>query len=235
MKIITYLILALSLLISPSAVLAQSSSSTDSASVEDVQKSLQERIRKAIKENLNGNTQIERTKAFFGKLTSISENVLTLERPYGGTTHTYQVTVGDSSKIVSSGKNIKLTDLTLDSNLIIMGKTSDDQNMQAQRVVVNKDTSTINRLIKKGVITEIDTGRKKMTITQGDQESVLDYSTRIKIYQGDTLSPLTIKELNTPTKALFMTLTDSEDDSEYVIRIVALESSQASSSSQVIE
>lgn len=235
MKYIIPLLLALTIFTSPTSANAQSDSSTDSASIQDVQKSLQERIRKAIKENLNGNTQIERTKAFFGKLTSISENVLTLERVYGGTTHTYQITVSDQTKLISSGKSIKLADLTLDSNLIVMGKTSDDQNMQAQRVVVNKSISTIGRLVKKGVISELDSGRKKITFMEGNQESVLDYSSRIKIFQGSNLNPLTTKELETPVKALIMTLTDSEDDSEYVIRVVTLESKQATSSSQMIE
>src|SRR3989344_232260 len=139
-KILVLLLLATMLLFESGSAKAQE---TDEATVsaEKIQQSLQERIRKAIEENLTAGEETPvkaRLKAFIGQVDSIAEETLSVLVQSNSSQQTSkQVITNADTVIVRSNKGkIKLSDISLQDQVIAMGLTGDNQTMTALRVVI---------------------------------------------------------------------------------------------------
>lgn len=205
------------MIITPTSALALEESTP---SAETIQKSLQDRIKRAVKENINGEKPaIQRLKAFFGSVVTISGDTLTIQRHQNGTLMTYQVTVNKDTKIVKSkSSDLKIENISLNDNVIAMGTTGDDQTMLAKRIVIKGESSTIQKSVIEANILEIDTKKREITYSK-DQSSITDTLSRRAVFLSPTL--VTLKETpDLPALAIMIRLSDSSDDTNVITKAI---------------
>lgn len=216
MNSLVILLVTISLLHTPPSLYAVEST----PSAETIQKSLQDRIKRAVKENLNGEKPItQRLKAFFGSVVTISGDTITIQRHQNEALMTYQVTIDKDTKIVKSkSSDLKLENISVSDNIIAMGLTSDDQTMTAKRLVIKNDQDTIKKTAFEANVLELDLKKKSIVYSQNDTTATDILSRRIALY--DSNIDLLTKAPELPSLAILVRLIDTEDDTNVITRVL---------------
>jgi hypothetical protein len=226
------LIVTMGLLFTPSSALAVEQSTP---SAETIQKSLQDRIKRAVKENLNGEKPtIQRLKAFFGSVVTISGDTITIQRHQNGALMTYQVTVNKDTKIVKTkSSDLKIENISLNDNVIAMGMTGDDQTMTAKRIVIKGEPSTIQKSALEANVLEIDTKKRSITYSQ-NESSITDTLSRRAVLYSSTLNILKATP-DLPALAILVRLSDSSDDTNVITKVLFPYMSTSTSSASPLQ
>jgi len=181
----------------PTLTISPSLSATPSAPEEE---KVQE-IRQAIKDKVEQIKDKIEKKAYVGNITEITDSVIVLNNFRGK----QRIRITDDTKIVESKKEIKPKELAVDDKIISMGTISDNDILQASRiVVVPKSTiQTIKKLSFFGKITTIDTKISLIDISaMKNKDSTLDIKADkiSKIYLPDQKTEIKIKDLKEDQK-----------------------------------
>lgn len=168
--IISFAFLLFTSLFGVQTVHAQAQESA-SVSADQIQKSIQDRIKKALQENLKvaqkavNNQSAPRLRAFIGNVDSITENTLSMTVD-GSSKSSKQIQVTNDTAIVIDGKaNQTLSKVALNSTVIAMGYTTDNETLHAIRLVVGNipaNQYTYDSVV--GTVNNIDTKAKTIDI-----------------------------------------------------------------------
>lgn len=187
-------------------------------SAETIQKSLQDRIKRAINENINGNKPtIQRLKAFFGSVVTISGETITIQRHNSDVLMTYQVTVNKDTKIVKArSSNLTIENISVGDNVIAMGNTSDDQTMVVQRLIIKGEPETIQKTVFQANVLEVNTAKKTITFAQSDTSTSDTLGRSIQFFDGNLKPIKTVNGL--PSLAILIRHVDTDDDTDVITR-----------------
>ncbi len=149
--------------------------STDSANLEQIQKSLQDRIKKALNENL---PEAEKTisalnnRAVIGIIDSLNQNQITvLVNPEkGDSQYRHQVTYSTASAMLRSNKKIQPKELIIGDYFIAIGQPISDSTLTADKIIVSTYTKpTINTDIVYATISKIDPDEDTITLNNSHE------------------------------------------------------------------
>ena len=226
-KILVLLLLATMLLFESGSAKAQE---TDEATVsaEKIQQSLQERIRKAIEENLTAGEETPvkaRLKAFIGQVDSIAEETLSVLVQSNSSQQTSkQVITNADTVIVRSNKGkIKLSDISLQDQVIAMGLTGDNQTMTALRVVIQPAPipPTSSTAVVVGQIKSLNPKTRHLALeTSGllqDADIIISRLAQLKTYD---LKPVSLTELAEGQSIAAIIEMDTEDETNVLTHLV---------------
>src|SRR5688572_19124649 len=133
-KILLVSTILLSLLSTNAA--AQTATQSSSTTVEEIQKSLSERIKKAIQGDLNDQSE-PKLKAFVGTVSSIADNTITITTTTGSAK---QLVTSPQTEIVRSGNKVKFEAIKISEGIIGMGLTTDLETQESLRIVLFEPT-----------------------------------------------------------------------------------------------
>ena len=158
--------------------------STPSAVPTTIEEEKVQEIRDAIKEKVDEIKQKIEKKAYVGTITQITDSTLTLENFRGKQRVRF---IEDTTIIGTNKKEIKFSDLAVDDKVICMGSISENEILEAKRVIVVTvpKTAPAKRLVIYGRISEIDS--KNSTVTVNSTKN-LDFSLEIKVDQNTRLN-----------------------------------------------
>jgi hypothetical protein len=127
-----------------------------SSAVDDLRDKVKEIVREKIEE-----TQKGQKAAFFGEISKITEEALTLKTTQGEK----QLKIATDTAFIGKGnKKITLDDLKADSFAIAMGFLEDNNLLQTKRLVISEKTQTSDREMAFGKITDISSEEEILTI-----------------------------------------------------------------------
>jgi hypothetical protein len=198
-KIIKFLFLVTLLLafVAPTRILAQDATNEG------------ESVLQKIKEKVE--TLRQNPKAYIGTVTGKTENSLQIKDVDG---KIQQISVNDGVTIVKTGKTnteIKFTDVAIGDYIIAMGISTENNVLDAKRILLSSPIEEPKRKIVFGNISEIQ-GRD-ITITEaGDSENTYTFP---KSWKGPE-----IKELDTDMRVLIVALTDGNKPTIRTIEII---------------
>lgn len=206
--------------------LAVEESASASVSADKIQQSLQERIKRAIEENLNRGevtTGQPQVKAFIGTIDSLTE--ATLAVMVQGATQgrvSKQVIANDNTVVVGGkGAKIKFSELGLGENVIAMGITSDNLNLNALRIVVSpKNTSTITQEVVSGTISEFDPRTRTIILDTANAKLVgqeIIISRRAQLLDSE-LEPIALTDLEESQNIFAVVEVDTEEETNVIYK-----------------
>lgn len=172
-------------------------------------------IREAIKEKVNEIKDKIEKKAYVGDILEITDSTLTLTNFRGK----QRVRLTEETTIIGeSKKEIKAKDLAVEDKIIALGYVSENEILEAKRVIVvpKPKTSDPKRIFLFGTISEIDPKTSTVTLTllkNLDQTQTLkiDKNTSL-VSQADAKASLTVKDLkeNQTVIAVYPETTDDK-------------------------
>ncbi len=155
-KIIIPLILAIAfLLLAIGAKAASPSPAATDAAVQEIRDKVKEIVQKKIKD-----TQQGQKAGFFGEISKIGDNLLTLETNQGDK----ELQVATDAAIVQNNKKATLEDLETGSFAIGMGYLKDTNLLDTKRLVVAKKTELPAREMAFGQVSDISSEEEVLTI-----------------------------------------------------------------------
>lgn len=166
-KLLLLLLPVLALLfIIASPVQAQSDENTDSASEEsDVQK-LQDRLKKAQDEAKVKGVTTDEKKAFIATVTRVSEASITVNTRRG----TQIITIDDDVSVIQDGKGFKVSNIEIDSQVVIMGYQKGEDFTPRRILVLKKPLQTVKKTIWVGTVKKIDKLSITLTTRSGEEK-----------------------------------------------------------------
>lgn len=172
-----FVFICLFVFISVHSVLAADST----PSAQEIEKSLQDRIKKAIEDNLpivqkevDDKAQNGQFKAFVGTIESISGKTITINTVNG----IKQTLTTDQTSIVNQGKSgADIEDLPINDTIISIGQTTDLQTQTATKIIVTKSETVTKRFVIPATITQVNAQKKIIKLIS----SVYDETTNITI------------------------------------------------------
>lgn len=183
-----------------------SPSATPTVSEEEVQNSLQERLKKAAQEKSEKAESVLGAKnklAVVGKLSDVSNNTLTI-RARGETNEL--VTTDGNTVFVRNNKTVKREDIQIGDWVIAMGYRGDNGNsvVVAKRVVAkDKQTEYPKRTAVRGIVKSVQ-ANKKSFILESDEAQPVSYVVTIpsksEIKIGDIQEKKTAVLIGEPSK-----------------------------------
>lgn len=191
----------------------------DATSAAEIEKSLQERIKKAIQDNLPSaqqdvadKTQNGQFKAFVGTIESISGKTIIIKTVNG----TKQAIVSETTILVNNGKTgAKFTDLPINNAIIAIGQTTDLQTQNSVKVIVNPVPLTAKRLISSATVTKVNPKTKTINL-EGlvfESNSDITISSKVQVFSS-TLKILTVSDIKADQKIIAVV---HDDDDELVL------------------
>jgi len=154
----------------PSAEPTQTASS--SASTDEKVKEIRDALKEKAREELDKIKEKIEKKAYVGTIEEITDLTITLKNFRGK----QRVQLSEETTILNaSKKEIKAADLAVDDKVIAMGTVTDNEVLQASRVVVvpSPKTASAKKMVLFGAITEIDSKASTITVSLNGQETLL--------------------------------------------------------------
>ena len=158
---------------SPPATLTPTS--TEDEKVQEIREAINQKVQQ-IKEKIE-------KKAYVGNILEITDSTITLSNFRGK----QRVRITEATTLIGSDKKtIKVTDLAVGDKVIALGEISENEILEAKRVIVvpARKTATPKRLVINGKITTIDTKKSAITVTSIKN---LDETIDLKIDKGSSL------------------------------------------------
>jgi len=171
-------------------------------------------IREAIKEKVDEIKEKIEKKAYVGVILEITDSTLTLNNFRGK----QRVRLTEGTKIIGeSKKEIKAKDLAIDDKVISLGTLSENEILEAKRVVVvpKPKTPVPKRIILLGSISEIDSKTSTVTLTliknlDQTQKLKIDKNTNL-VSQANPKVTLALKDLKEDQMVVAIYLETTED------------------------
>lgn len=188
----TALTLALSALVAvPQYVRAQTPSPSSSASAE-LRRVIRERIEQTLAEDEIQQPQFIGT---LGTITQVGTSTFTIVNSQG---RERTIQVLPTTVMQQQGKNVKITDLAIQSGAAVIGRAIDDVVIEARRVIVTTDAFVENRQVALGTIMKIGptslSFQRRGTSEDQAEAFLLTRNTRYEDSLGNTLKLSDIEE-----------------------------------------
>jgi hypothetical protein len=174
-KFILPVLSLISYLLSPISISAQSATSGAETSAVEV-------LRKKIEEKVEGEATEEaiqkEKRGFFGKISDLFNQTIVLDTEKGKKT----AKIDEETSIIDQDrKKIDFKDLAIDSFLIAMGYSEDEEKLTTKRIVISPELKEINRIAKIGRVTKASQSRLSLKTLKDNSpwEIILTPSTKI--------------------------------------------------------
>ncbi len=217
MNKLTTLILSLVFFLSLSFSIsfAQDDASSSGTNLQEIQKSLQERIKKAIK---GENTESPQLKAFVGTISSIAENTIALTTNQQQTKH---ASISTNTQLLRDNKPVKLDSLKIGEGIIAMGLTTDFQTQDSLRIVLFEPTEpTSSRRVVLGTITKLDSKKQELTLsTTSSTPLILGYTSKSS-FLDSTLNKIKLSSLEEGNLIIAIISTNLKKDTNTLLKLL---------------
>lgn len=207
---------------------AQESTPSSQTSAQEIQKSLQERIKKAIQGDISDSTP--KLKAFVGSVDSITENTITITSTTQQVKH---IIINQETEIVRGSTKVKLEAVKISEGIIGMGLTTDLQTQEAIRVVLFDPTiPKFTRSTVIGTLGEIDPKQETIEITpMGDSSKLtIDYTTTSSLLDTQ-LKKIKLTQLSSDQKVIAIISTNVQTKKQTLLKLLSLDTTQTQTSS----
>jgi len=208
-------------------VLAQEES-TSSGSVEEIQKSLQDRIKKALDENLptaEETIQKSKNRAVVGIIDSLNQGQITvrINPNLGSAERLHHVSTSPDTSITKAGKDIDSEEVEIGSYIIAIGLPESNDLLSANRVILSSFTKpSIYTEVAYATITAIDVDDDTVTLQNSHPqlEKPLDVTKKTEIFLP-TKEELEITDLQPGQKAVAVFTINDKKDTVTLNKIIA--------------
>lgn len=183
----------------PSAQPTQSASS--SASIDEKVKEIRDSLKEKAKEELNKIKEKIEKKAYVGTIEEVTDLTLTLKNFRGK----QRVQLSENTEIIGANKKeIKVTDLAVDDKVIAMGTVSDNEVLEASRVVVVPlpKVAPAKKIVLFGSITQINSQASTIAINASGQEKLLKVTAETNLTSLPKSTSIKLKDLTTGQKVI---------------------------------
>jgi len=213
-----FLILTITLALLPlNLTLAQEDEATSSGTKEEIEKSLQDRIKKALDENLDTAQEVveqSQLKAVVGVIDSLTQSQITVRvNPDTTSEYLHQVSFTNETQLTKSGKSINSDDLEINSYIIAIGQPSSSTLLQADRIILDTYTKpSIYVQVAYATITDIDLDNDTITLLNShpELEEPLDITSKTNILLNGQAQKISDLQPNQRTTVIF-TVNESRD------------------------
>ncbi len=213
-----FLILTITLALLPlNLTLAQEDEATSSGTKEEIEKSLQDRIKKALNENLDTAQEVveqSQLKAVVGVIDSLTQSQITVRvNPDTTSEYLHQVSFTNETQLTKSGKSIDSDDLEINSYIIAIGQPSSSTLLQADRIILDTYTKpSIYVQVAYATITDIDLDNDTITLLNShpELEESLDITSKTNILLNGQAQEISDLQPNQRTTVIF-TVNESRD------------------------
>ena len=213
-----FLILTITLALLPlNLTLAQEDEATSSGTKEEIEKSLQDRIKKALDENLDTAQEVveqSQLKAVVGVIDSLTQSQITVRvNPDTTSEYLHQVSFTNETQLTKSGKSIDSDDLEINSYIIAIGQPSSSTLLQADRIILDTYTKpSIYAQVAYATITDIDLDNDTITLLNShpELEEPLDITSKTNILLNGQAQKISDLQPNQRTTVIF-TVNESRD------------------------
>ena len=213
-----FLILTITLALLPlNLTLAQEDEATSSGTKEEIEKSLQDRIKKALNENLDTAQEVveqSQLKAVVGVIDSLTQSQITVRvNPDTTSEYLHQVSFTSETQLTKSGKSIDSDDLEINSYIIAIGQPSSSTLLQADRIILDTYTKpSIYVQVAYATITDIDLDNDTITLLNShpELEESLDITSKTNILLNGQAQEISDLQPNQRTTVIF-TVNESRD------------------------
>lgn len=213
-----FLILTITLALLPlNLTLAQEDEATSSGTKEEIEKSLQDRIKKALNENLDTAQEVveqSQLKAVVGVIDSLTQSQITVRvNPDTTSEYLHQVSFTNETQLTKSGKSIDSDDLEINSYIIAIGQPSSSTLLQADRIILDTYTKpSIYVQVAYATITDIDLDNDTITLLNShpELEEPLDITSKTNILLNGQAQEISDLQPNQRTTVIF-TVNESRD------------------------
>lgn len=216
LTILLLLIITLALL-PLNLTLAQEDEATSSSTKEEIEKSLQDRIKKALDENLDTAQEVveqSQLKAVVGVIDSLTQSQITVRvNPDTTAEYLHQVSFTSETQLTKSGKSIDSDDLEINSYIIAIGQPSSSTLLQADRIILDTYTKpSIYAQVAYATITDIDLDNDTITLLNShpELEEPLDITSKTNILLNGQAQEISDLQPNQRTTVIF-TVNKSRD------------------------
>jgi len=218
-KILTlFTILIVTLALLPlNLTLAQEDEATSSGTKEEIEKSLQDRIKKALDENLDTAQEVveqSQLKAVVGVIDSLTQTQITVRvNPDTTAEYLHQVSFNNETELTKSGKSIDSDDLEINSYIIAIGQPTSSTLLQADRIILDTYAKpSIYSQVAYATITDIDLDNDTITLLNShpELEEPLDVTSKTSILLNGQTQEISDLQPNQRTTAIF-TINKSKD------------------------
>lgn|GEM_PF-3510839 len=216
LTILLLLIITLALL-PLNLTLAQEDEATSSSTKEEIEKSLQDRIKKALDENLDTAQEVveqSQLKAVVGVIDSLTQSQITVRvNPDTTAEYLHQVSFTSETQLTKSGKSIDSDDLEINSYIIAIGQPSSSTLLQADRIILDTYTKpSIYAQVAYATITDIDLDNDTITLLNShpELEEPLDITSKTNILLNGQAQDISDLQPNQRTTVIF-TVNKSRD------------------------
>lgn len=197
--------------------LAQEDEATSSSTKEEIEKSLQDRIKKALDENLDTAQEVveqSQLKAVVGVIDSLTQSQITVRvNPDTTAEYLHQVSFTNETQLTKSGKSIDSDDLEINSYIIAIGQPSSSTLLQADRIILDTYTKpSIYVQVAYATITDIDLDNDTITLLNShpELEEPLDITSKTNILLNGQAQEISDLQPNQRTTVIF-TVNESRD------------------------
>lgn len=212
------LIFIISLALLPlNLTLAQEDEATSSGTKEEIEKSLQDRIKKALDENLDTAQEVveqSQLKAVVGVIDSLTQSQITVRvNPDTTSEYLHQVSFTNETQLTKSGQSIDSDDLEINSYIIAIGQPSSSTLLQADRIILDTYTKpSIYAQVAYATITDIDLDNDTITLLNShpELEEPLDITSKTNILLNGQAQEISDLQPNQRTTVIF-TVNESRD------------------------
>lgn len=213
-----FLILTITLALLPlKLTLAQEDEATSSGTKEEIEKSLQDRIKKALDENLDTAQEVveqSQLKAVVGVIDSLTQSQITVRvNPDTTSEYLHQVSFTNETQLTKSGQSIDSDDLEINSYIIAIGQPSSSTLLQADRIILDTYTKpSIYVQVAYATITDIDLDNDTITLLNShpELEEPLDITSKTNILLNGQAQEISDLQPNQRTTVIF-TVNESRD------------------------
>lgn len=197
--------------------LAQEDEATSSGTKEEIEKSLQDRIKKALNENIDTAQEVveqSQLKAVVGVIDSLTQSQITVRvNPDTTSEYLHQVSFTNETQLTKSGKSIDSDDLEINSYIIAIGQPSSSTLLQADRIILDTYTKpSIYVQVAYATITDIDLDNDTITLLNShpELEEPLDITSKTNILLNGQAQEISDLQPNQRTTVIF-TVNESRD------------------------
>ncbi|HUV72083.1 MAG TPA: hypothetical protein VMW25_03670 [Clostridia bacterium] len=178
--------------------------STATPTLADEEDEKVQEIRDKVKEKVNEIKEKIEKKAYVGQVTQITDSTLVLDNFRGK----QRVRLTEETSIIGTNKKqIKIKDLVVGDKVISMGTVSENEILEASRVVavLQPQNPPAKRIVFMGTVAEVDSKKSELTLrtVKNQEESLsLKVDAKTKIVQEPENKDLSFKDLQKEQKVI---------------------------------
>lgn len=188
---------------------------TSSSSAESIQENLKERIKNVVKENLDQTELSLREKinqqtlmGFAGQITKLTDESITIKNE----DKNLQIVTNEETVLVRNNQNIKVSSLSIDERIIVIGNLNSEDILTAKRIVTTTSKeATVKRQTFVGHILDIDIKNDSFELLNQDNVSVT-----ISLPSKSTTD---IEDLSANQNIIIIVETDLEDNTHSLLQL----------------